>query len=317
MTKGSASGGAVSPLRRSAASLGGTRGTRAGGPARPRGQRPSPGAAERFCLPPTALPRSLVPGAVIHPPRPAHDSSGGTHWPPLPPGAAGPARSPLTHLNRLGQNGAAAGDGGAPGGHQRHGRDPARLAPARTPRASHGHHHEPPGCRCHRPACRQPRPSPGVTWDLASLAGRRRDRRCACGGRPRPRGPGRVPGARRGREGGPGAPPGKGRTGPGGNRQALQTRPGDSRLHWQRTGYKSNRFIRLQGIKYKLNNVNNEMRNTSSACKTNSKQCNGTYNTSSACNTKAHAKPPPKKRTTSYLKQKHLSRQELLVVFAR
>lgn len=127
----------------------------------------------------------MAPGTVTHRHRPAHSSSGGTDWPPLPPVPTAPARSPLTHLNRLGQNGAAAGDGGAPGGHQRHGRGPARVAPARTPRASHGQHQEPPGCRCHRPGCRPPRPSPGGTWDLASLVGRRRDRRCACAGRGR------------------------------------------------------------------------------------------------------------------------------------
>lgn len=50
-------------------------------------------------------------------------------------------------LNRLRQNGAAAGDRGAPGRHQRRGRGLAQPSAPRPPRARH---QKPPAHRCHR-----------------------------------------------------------------------------------------------------------------------------------------------------------------------
>lgn len=57
-------------------------------------------------------------------------------------------------LNRLRQNGAAAGDRGAPGRHRRRGRSPAQPSAQRPPRARH---QEPPAQRRHRPSL----PGPG------------------------------------------------------------------------------------------------------------------------------------------------------------
>lgn len=92
---------------------------------------------------------------VTHSHRPAHNRCTRTDWPPLPsvtPRLVGsPIRSPLTHLNRLRQNGAAAGDGGAPGGHEWHDRAATQPAPARPPRVGRGHCQEPPARRCHPP----------------------------------------------------------------------------------------------------------------------------------------------------------------------
>lgn len=83
---------------------------------------------------------------------PAHNGSSRPDWPPL--DLRRPRRSrPLAHLNRLRQNGAAAGDRGAPGRHQRRGPGLAQPSAPRPPRARH---QKPPAHCCHRPSLSGP-----------------------------------------------------------------------------------------------------------------------------------------------------------------
>lgn len=103
--------------------------------------------------PPRPKPRrSLASQLPLNPSAPAHNGSSRPDWPPL--DLRRPRRSrPLAHLNRLRQNGAAAGDRGAPGRHQRRGRGLAQPSAPRPPRARH---QKPPAHRCHRPSLSGP-----------------------------------------------------------------------------------------------------------------------------------------------------------------